>query len=273
MENIESSGSESGVSTPEVSSPQESQSPAATQTEGASQDAAPAVSNDKLTPFHEHPRFKEVIAQKNELSNQVQTYSQALQKIQAQMQEMQKAFQARSQQPNNKPSYDAILNRLQQIDPEFGQFQSRVAQEIASVPELKQQFEELKQWRQEMEMQNLRSRAESSLNQLYEQHKVPENLRKYYKSQIREMALDQNVNSVEDLPKLFGTVHQNVSKDLEDIRRSERESYVSQKKQDVTPATQTGGTPASQGPAKGPMSLDEKIKFVASELRRGKEKI
>lgn len=273
MEDIESSGSESGVNTSEGSSSPSSQPPAVNQTEGAPQDAAAQSGNDKPTPFHEHPRFKELIEQRNQERTEREKLQQSYQQMAAQMQQMQKAFSAPKPEQTKQPSHEQVLARLQQIDPEFGQFQSQIAKEMSAVPELKQQLEEFKQWKQDMQMQQTRTQAESTLKQLYEQNKVPEGMQKYYKSLIREMALDNGASSLDDLPKLFSAVHQDVSKFFEERDRTTRESYVAEKKKDVTPTTQSGGTPVSLGSKDKPMSTEDKIKYVAQELRRGKQSI
>ncbi len=54
--------------------------------------------------------------------------------------------------------------------------------------------------------------------------------------------------------------------------RKQRESYVSDKKKDVTPASTSGGVPAGGAKAK-PMTFDDQVKMVADEMRRAKQKI
>lgn len=271
---------ESGEQSVEGTSGPESSPPAENQQEGSQQEAA-TQEQEKPAPFHEHPRFKEIIEQnrsyKSALDQQAQVTRQLQEQLQTLMQERHKQAAENTQDPNAK-----ILERLQGIDPEFAKFQQQIVEELRNAQALKQELAELKQWKQHTDISSAQDNVNKSLNDLYTQNKVSDELRPVYKAMIREMVEQDTTGGkkpgVEDLPNYFKAVHENFSKMLTERDRKTRESYVSSKKADSTPAPATGGTPASSKPAPQKFgSMEEmiaaKTKLVAEGLRKAREKI
>jgi hypothetical protein len=108
---FEESVPESGANT-EGSSAPETASPASSPAEGSSQDVGSQAASQKETPFHEHPRFRELIEERNTQREQARLYQQQLLQVQQQMQEMSRNFE-QVKSSNNKPSHEELLKRLE----------------------------------------------------------------------------------------------------------------------------------------------------------------
>lgn len=213
-------------------------------------------------PFHEHPRFKELIEEKNSLKSGLEESQRIIAELQRQM------SQPASPKAPSKDPYESLLDRLKGIDPEFANLQAESVQALKMLPQLQQAL-------QEIQLRDLQTQAVSKINSLYEQHKVPQELRSFYQDRIERMAYLNPQFSIKDLDNLFKEAHEHVSKTFEVFKRKERESYVQTKKQDQVPASTTGGAPASAAGKGGkqPMSHEDAVKLLASEMRKAKQTI
>lgn len=262
---------ETGVESVEGQPSPESQPPAETPEGQVQQEAAPAQA-EKPAPFHEHPRFKELIEQKNTLSQQLQQqqaqFAQEFQRMQAQMLEMQKAFQA---PPKQKPTHDHTLERLKGIDPEFAELVQEMFQKASKTETLEQKIARFEQMQEQQQLTASQQEASTKLNSLYEQFKVPAELRTDYETAIKAAAYENPRLRVSDMEAIFKQVHEQKSKWMEDFRRKERESYLAEKKKDAAPATQTGGAPSG---IPGAISSREDLKkAILNDIRRGKQQV
>lgn len=274
MDNLENTTiEESTESQVDGESSQEDQSVAESQDDSSQQDAASETSEPKEVPFHEHPRFKELIQEKNTYKQQYSQLENAYRHLAAQLQEMQNTFQAQSQVKQQQPTYEKTLERLKGIDPEFAEFQSKLYEDVNSVPQLQKELQEFRQWKQQVEVENLRTQATSRLEQLYNEHKVTPELKDYYREYIANRAYENPKAGLQELDAYFKEAHEKYSKLLDSVKRQERASYVSEKKKDGTPATQTGGQPAAIANGKSLDNLESKIKAVSEALRSGKQLI
>lgn len=259
------------VSQVESNSSSEQQSSEAAQSESSQQDVA---STKQETPFHEHPRFRELVEEKNTYKTKYSDLERQFQEMSAQFAEMQKASQQKQTNNNNQPSYDQILNRLKDIDPEFAQFQSALHQELQAVPQLKSELEQFREWKYNMEVEQLRTQAESTLESLYKENNVPDELKNLYRSNIENLVYKNDKATLNDLKDYFKQTHEGLSKFFEDRDRKKLSSYQTEKKKDQVPATQTGGqAPSAKKADAKPMSMEEKIRLVAEGLRQGKQQI
>lgn len=259
---------ESGVENVQESSAPESESPAQTQTEVQGQEASAA---EKPAPFHEHPRFKELIDSNRTYKQELETMRQQLQEFQMRQRLEMEARQQASQPKQEQPSYDELWQRLNGIDPVFAKAIREAYDKGSKYDTLAKEIEDIKAWRTEQANRATANEYESSMKKLHEQYKVPDNLRSRYEREV-QAAIVQNRNlKLSDLPNLYKSVHEDYSKFIEDFRRTERESYVKEKKKDAAPTTPSGGTPAA--PKVEQMSREEAIKHVAGLMRQAKQQI
>lgn len=210
----------------------EPQNEVATNESGAPEqsEAQSNQSAEKETPFHEHPRFKELVEQKNAYQAQFEAMQQKLQQMENQF----KGFK----QP--APKQNPLVERLKGIDPEFGQW---VEEQAAS----KEQLETIKQWQYQMELQSLRSQAENTLNDLNTKASVPEEQRELYNDLVKSkiIAIGDGA-TMDDLVKAHREVHSKLGKMFNNVQRTTTQQYAQSKKADAKiPATQVKGKPSA----------------------------
>lgn len=225
---IDESGAEQAPPEPEQEQSEES----TPEPEQKSAPAAPEV------PFHEHPRFKELVEQKNQYQAQLKALQDRLDR---------QEHQSRQQPSAPKPT-DKFVERLQGIDKDL-------ADRIAKYDEGQETVSQLKARLADYEAATTRSQAETAINNLYSEHKVDPSIQKMYTAAIKDIANANPQMKLSDLSSVFKEVHENFTKFTETLRRSDRKSYVVDKKADAkAPTSQPKGEAAK--PAKTKVSVD-----------------
>lgn len=259
MSDIETGMSES----PESSASSEPASQAPAQPAAPQQEAA--ANQVKETPFHEHPRFKELIEQRNQEREERSRLSQAYQQLQSQIQELTKQQNARA---NPQESYDDLFKELEQVNPKFAKLIQGLQSQVAESQTYKQQIETQGRTLEDFQQQRNAEYARSQFDNLCKQHKVDDGDKELYEMAVANIANTKNAR-VQDLPQIFQEAHDRVSKYLEGRDRKVTKSYVTNKKADAAPTSQTGGTPTGiKGP--GINSLDDVKAALAAKLRGSK---
>lgn len=195
----------------EVSS--EPQQPVTEQTDTAP--AAPVETKPKEAdlPFHEHPRFRELVEQKNKALESNKTLEKQL-----------KELSERVQSLSSPKEQDALIARLKSIDPEFGT-------RFEKLDSVHRELNELREWRNQMQVETVRTTAVNTIKSLHEANKVPAELQDLYNEQL-EAAYSRNPNEfLGNVQSAYKAIHDRFSKLLDGIKRSERETYTSEKKQ------------------------------------------
>lgn len=252
---MENNQSDVSQSTEQVSSSDHSTSSASSQNDTTTQ---AAQSPEQNTPFHQHPRFQELVQQRREADERAKALEARYAELENRIQTMQTSSQKQE---------DPLLARLKQIDPEFGSRFEKLAG-------LETQVEEFNQWRQEMKLEADRQQASQNLQDLYTQYNVPESMRTRYEREIKAIAYENEKLGLKDLPNIFKSVHEDFTKWQDEFRRKERESYVTDKNASKTPQSVTGGTaPAGSKPNTNPMSKQDAIDQMVKEMRAAKQKI
>lgn len=225
LENEElNSGVEQASSEPlsSESGEQQAQAQAPETTQDAQGEGKP---QEKYVPYN---RFQEVITQKNQFAEQLKAMQAQQAEMQRQMQEFRK--------PAAPKTEDPLIARLKGIDPEFGE-------RFEKVSGFESKLAEFEQWQKNMEMERLRTDAYSTINKLHDENKVDPGFREFYNSQIELAVLKNQKLGLKDLPEVYKEVHTRLSKQFEDFKRAERESYVTSKKADAkTPSSQPKAT-------------------------------
>lgn len=211
----------------------------------SSQSAEPKQEQQtKELPFHEHPRFKELINQRNEFSQRLQEYEKRFKDMDSKLEQS----APKAQTPEGR-----LLERLKGIDPEFG---SWAEQQHNARAQLEKDLAEQKQWRQAQEQQSQQGRIQSSLEKLHSEHKVPEAMRDVYEAQL-ERAAKANPNlSLSDLPKVYKEIHDRHSQYIESIKRDTLASYSQGKTKDSSIPAPAKGTSPKPGTPKFEYSKD-----------------
>lgn len=263
VQSIEGVSPESSSSTPDSTASNEV-AQAASPSKEAGSEASKPNSQSENTPFHEHPRFKELIEQRNQFQTAMQDMQRRLSEYETRQQES---------KPKEETSEDKMLKRLESVDPEFAAFMKSIYGKLPKVDQLEQQWQQSQQEAQ-------RTAVQSQVQALHEQYKVPSEQRDLYRSLLKAHVSDIPNAQASDLPKYYKAVHDSVSKMMEGIKRAERASYVTAKKADsATPSTQQrSAAPKTASQAKKPdYSRDpdagkrEMISRVMQDLRATKQ--
>lgn len=225
---------------------------------------------EESTPFHMHPRFQEVITQKNELAQRLdemqKAYQQKMQSYEMQMQEIMQRV------PKTQP-VNPMYEKLKGIDPEFADYLKGLEDKTAKYESLEQKLSKYDEYIQAQETATLRAGYENKMQDLYTQHKVPEAYKPFVQSQIENMVYNNPKAGLKDVDAFFKQAYDNVNKTFEDFKRSQMQAYVTDKKKDAVPATQTGGQTVKNSPQAKPMSKHEIAAMMAKEMRAAKQTI
>ena len=204
--------------------------------------SAPQESAPKEAPFHEHPRFKELINQRNEFSQRLQEYEKRFQEL-----------NNRIDQPKAQTPEAKLLERLKGIDPEFG---SWAEQQHQMKVQLEQKLAAMEQWKASQEANSTKSQIDSSLQKLHSEHKVPESIRSFYEARLEQIAKANPNLTINDLPNVYKEIHDGFSKYMESAKRDALSSYTQSKTKDAAIPAPAKGTSPKPGAPKFEYSKD-----------------
>lgn len=223
-----------------------------------------AAPQEKEVPFHEHPRWKEVMEERN-------AERQRAQALEARLAEMDRRYQELSKPRSDKPDFESVrtkmAERLKGIDPEFQSYMQLLEEQALNANKTVESI------REERLVENLKSKfdelaAKSSLNPA---------LKDLYFSKMDAEYRAGNLRSAEALEKAFKSIHEPYSKHQEELKRQAIEEYTKAKKADATKPT---GQPKGKAPTPGKtdlskMSPQEQRQFmnkqIVNQLRAGRE--
>lgn len=200
---------------------QPSDAPQAEQDGGDKPQSQETKQND--LPFHEHPRWKEVINERNQYATKVQELERRFEEFSRQ----------RQASPAQAPAPDKLMERLKGIDSEF-------AERAAKWESASQRADRLEQELQTYRTQTQQDQARTQLEHLHTQNKVPSELQSLYQAQLKELANNNPNLSLKDLPQMYQQVHSGIQKYLDGYKRQALAEYTKGKSQDSVPNTPKG---------------------------------
>jgi chromosome segregation ATPase len=208
-----------------------------------------------------HPRFQEVIRDRNEAKEQHAT-------LQRELAELKQTLKAAT--PAQK---DELMERLEKIDPEFGGLLKTMRNELK---EARQQLHDLSGWRNQSSAQTTQQQITSIKSDFYNTNKVPENRRAIYEAMAKAQADSNPKLQISDLPQVMKQVHDSISKMFQVEQRATTKNFVDGKKNEASkPSTLPKGAPAKAGSKEQPVSKDDlraqMIKEALSSVRGNKE--
>lgn len=228
MEEIEIESNEGAIE-------QESTPPASNDSgdEGGSKTPQETGKQDQV-PFHEHPRWKELMDQRKADQDRIKQYERQLEQINQRLSQPPKTAQ-------QKDDRAELFDRLKGIDPAFGKLMEELYQKAGKI-------EEVDSWRQQTTAETVREKAIGTINQFYSESKVPAEWQPTLNAQIEAAIRADSSIGLHNLKEVCARVHQDFAKMIDSVKRSERESYVTGKKADnAAPASQPKGQPAKPG--------------------------
>ncbi len=226
----------------------EGESSGASSNESSGASAGAAVSEQKQTetsqPFHEHPRFKELVEQKNE-------YSRKYQDIEARYKAMETQFKSfQDTQPKPPTEADALLKDLKGIDPRLANYLQETAKRAEIAEKLQARLDSMEKSSQEREAQQTVQAAVTRINGLHEQNKVSDFGKQFINNQL-DIAYRNGSLKAGDaaaIEKAYGEAHSAIKTYEDGLKRTLTESYAQEKKKDAAvPSSQPKGAPAKPG--------------------------
>jgi hypothetical protein len=217
--------------------------------ESVSQEAAPVQQKAEEVPFHEHPRFKELISEKNQYKNELQALAKRLQDME-------------SRAPQAQPPKDELMERLKGIDPQFAERFGK----ISEVDQLKQELNEFKQWKEQAAMQQTQQQIQSTKESFYTENKVPAERKDLYEALLERTVKADPSLQISDLPRVLKSVHENIGKMFNTVERTTAKNFVDSKKADASkPATLKKGAPAQAVNKESNMSRNDIREAIKAE--------
>ncbi|CAM6003510.1 unnamed protein product [Sphagnum balticum] len=253
---VESAEQTEGASTFENSESQPESTDAPEQEASATDDNT----DEKPLPFHEHPRFKELVEERKAYKEQVEKLQQDFQRLQQESQSF------RQPAPKVEEPKDKFLEKLAEIDPAY-------AESLKGMYEAAKVGKDAMARLQQMEQQQFAQTAQNHFKTLLETNKVSDELKSRYEREVRALVYEEESKGkklgLSDLDRHFNTVHTEYTKFLKDYERKLTASYAASKKKDAAPRATTGGqpTPASGMKKFDSMTSPEAIKWVAQQMR------
>lgn len=222
---------------------------------------------EEQIPFHEHPRFRELIEQNRSMREQESLRGQVLDNLQRELAILREQAKPKVEQPK-----DPFLAALESVDPKYAQSLQGIYGKAAKVEQLEQRLAQYEQ-------QQYAKEAQGHFNKLLDTNKVTDPFdRKVYERAVRAEVYERESQgqklSLKDLDKIVNDFHTDYSKTMEERSRKVTASYVQAKTGDRTPKATTGGaaiTPAAKKIASGDIS--SQAKWLANEIRNMKKTI
>lgn len=238
----ENEGLESSVET-SVTPESQSEAPESGQsTEAPAQAAAPKQDE---TPFHEHPRFKELVEQKNRALDSQRTLELKLAQLEGRLQ---------SQTPTQaKAEKDELIEDLRKIDPRLAARLEKFGGSLQTVEQLQAKLESFEKTNQEREQQTHAQNAISRVNSMHETHKVAPAIRAAVDAQMNSLYYQGklDIRNPQAIEKAYTEALEPFKAYAEEVKREATKGYVQQKKADSNiPSSQPKGAPASKPKSK-----------------------
>lgn len=230
---------------------------------GAQAQAQAPEQKQEMTPFHEHPRFKELVEQKNEAQRQ---YQEMISQYKAMKEQIDSLKQS---QPKAPTETDQLIEDLKKVDPRLAnviQAQLQSAETAKAVQARLEQFE--KQSRESAQQQTL-STAVAKINSLHESSKMSDFGKQFINNQL-DIAYRNGKLNASDL-KAVESAYSEASKAIkayeDSLKRDVTKSYVQDKAKDASvPTSVPKGAQAK--PAQKPLNIPkDKESFKAAIVK------
>lgn len=224
-----------------------------------SQEAAPKQTqepNIDWSKAFEHPRFKELIDQKN-------SALESSKALQAKIAELEgKVNQPREPQGPSKEQTElaSLIEDLKKVDPRLAAQIEAASKASSSVQALQAKLDKFEQAQAETQRTSTIRAAVAEVNGLHESNKVSPELKQLLNDKI-DLLFSQGKLNFSDIKGTYSKELEVYTKMFDAIKRTERESYVADKKKDSqVPTSQPKGAPAKSAPPKQTWSADRETR-------------
>lgn len=268
MEELESTSVETNdVSSSEASQPEVTQQaePAASGNDQGSQPLKESAQVD--VPFHSHPRFQELISQKNEMASRLNAYERQINEQRMQLQELTQRL------PKQQPAENPMYKRLEEIDKDFAQYIRGIEDRASKYETVESKLQQVEKYFAEQEQQKLVSEYQNKMSSLHNQYKATDQVKDLIEMKVETEILRNPNITLSQVDQLYKSAYEAYSNRFKEFERSITQKYVVDKKKDQVPASQTGGAPAKNLSSQKPMTKQDAIDQMVKELRAAKQAI
>lgn len=227
MEEIETGieSTESGAS--EGSSSEASE---ASSDNGAKVEASAPEHKPDTTPFHEHPRFKEIVEQKNEalkLYRDIESRHKALE---------QQFSSFKESQPKPPSETDALLEDLKKVDPRLANVIAQQLKASETAQSVQKRLEQFEQMSQENARQQVLSNAINKINSLHESNKMSDFGKQFVNNQLDISYRSQKLNAgdLKAVESAYAEAAKVVKQWEDSLKRDTAKGYVESKAKDAS---------------------------------------
>lgn len=228
----------SGIDVSQESSPAPESNSSEPAKESASSAPSLAETKPDSTPFHEHPRFKELIQQKNESVKRFEDAERRFKDLESRLESYNKSS-AEAAKPK-----DGFVDALSKVNPDW-------AKSYENVLNSQKELGELREWRKQMETQNYLNSARGTVDKLQSELKVDSNLHQLYLASI------PMGTPLEKISDLYKGQHDRISKLFSDKEREAISKYSTEKKADSKlPTSSKSSAPKAPSEKKFSFSKD-----------------
>ncbi len=226
------------------------------------QEAAPeTTTEEKPAPFHEHPRFKELIESNRTYKEQLEKQREDFIRLQTQMESFREQSKPKVEQPK-----DPFLADLEKVNPEYAKSLQGIYKQAGMVQELQNQLAQFQQ-------AQFAEKAVSHFNKLLDDRKVTDPLdRKIMDRAVRAEVYEQESRgrklNLKDLEKITDDFYSEYKAGMDARERATTAKYVQGKTQDKTPKGATGG--AAKAPTTKKLAANDfsgQAKWLADQIR------
>lgn len=199
---------------------------------GGAQAQAQAPEKQEM-PFHEHPRFKELVEQKN-------SYQKQMQDMESRYKTLEQQFSSiKESQPKPQTETDALLADLQKIDPRLANVISQQLKAAETSKAIQERLDQYEKQSQESQRQQTLSNAVSKINSLHESNKMSDFGKQFINNQL-DLAYRSGQLNASDLKAVEQAYSESAKaiKSYEDsLKRDVTKSYVESKSKDAAVPT------------------------------------
>ena len=244
----------------------EESAPQAEPTDAEPTEAAQEKQEEKLAPFHEHPRFKELIEQNRLAKEQSEKYQQDFYRLQAQLEALKE-----QSKPKVEEVKDQFLADLEKVNPAY-------AKSLEPIYAAAAQAQKLEQRLAQFEQAQFAEKAVSHFNKLLDDNKITDPMdRKIMERAVRAEVYEREARgaklTLKDLDKITNDFHAEYKATMDARERAITAKYVQAKTQDkAAPKGATGGAATTPGMKKFKAGdISGQAKWLADQVRAMKK--
>lgn len=206
------------------------------------------------TPFHEHPRFKELVEQKNEALKNYQSMQDRFKSLEQQLSSF------KDSQPKPPSEFDTLIKDLKQVDPRLAAALEANMKSSEQAKALQERLDNFEKQSHEQKAQSALTNAVSKINSMHELNKLPDFAKSVINNQLDLAYRSQKLNpsDLKGIETAYNEALKGFKSFEETFKRSVTEGYVKDKAKDSSvPTSQPKGTPA-KATQKAPPTFKDK---------------